>query len=419
MENRVYTVAILGVGARGGNAYGKLIMKKPDKFKIVALCDPREDRLSHFGEMFGVPATERFTSEDEFFLKKRADILLITTLDTLHVRQCIRAFKTGYDVLLEKPITDKLEECRELLDVQKKHGNRALVCHVLRYAPAYVKLSEILDSGRLGRLISMNWTEPVGYWHQAHSYVRGSWRNTDISAPMILAKSCHDLDLIQFYAKSRCRSVSSVGSLAFFNEANAPENTADRCTDCRLVDSCPYSAKRIYIERWHGAGEPADSWPYNVPVMAPVTEEKLYEAIRVGDYGRCVFRCDNNVVDNQLVQMQFENCVTATLTMNAFNIGGGRKVSFYCSLGEIYMDEKEIAVRPFGAPEEHIDLSEIEDIDYAHGGGDAKLIDSLYGMMSGDLRMVTTLEESVESHLMGIAAERSRINGGSLEYIHS
>jgi hypothetical protein len=153
--------------------------------------------------------------------------------------------------------------------------------------------------------------------------------------------------------------------------------------------------------------------------MAPVTEEKLYEAIRIGDYGRCVFRCDNNVVDNQLVQMQFENGVTATLTMNAFNIGGGRKVSFYCSLGEIYMDEKEIVVRPFGAADEHIDLSEIEDIDYAHGGGDAKLIDSLYGMMSGDMGMVTTLEESVESHLMGIAAEKSRLQGGTLEFIHS
>ncbi len=419
MENKIYTVAILGVGARGGNAYGKLIMKKPDKFKIVALCDPREDRLSHFGEMFGVDKAQRFTSEDEFFEKKRADLLLVTTLDTLHVRQCIRAFETGYDVLLEKPITDKLEECRALLDTQKKYGNRALVCHVLRYAPAYVKLSEILDSGRLGKLISMNWTEPVGYWHQAHSYVRGNWRNTDISAPMILAKSCHDLDLLQFYAKSRCRSVSSVGSVSFFNAENAPENTADRCTDCRLVDSCPYSAKRIYIERWRAAGSPTDSWPYNVPVMAPVTEEKLYEAIRTGDYGRCVFRCDNNVVDNQLVQMQFENGVTATLTMNAFNIGGGRKVSFYCSLGEIYMDEREIVIRPFGAAEEHIDLSKIEDIDYAHGGGDAKLVDSLYGMMSGDEGMVTTLEESVESHLMGIAAERSRINGGRLEYLHS
>jgi len=417
--SKIYTVAILGVGARGGNAYGKLINVKKDKFKIVALCDPREDRLSHFGEMFGVDEANRFTDEDEFFACRRADILLVTTLDTLHVRQCIRAFETGYDVLLEKPITDKHEECRELLETQRKYGNRALVCHVLRYAPAYMKISEILDSGSIGRIVSINWVEPVGYWHQAHSYVRGNWRHTDFSAPMILAKSCHDLDLLQFYAKSKCKSVSSIGSLNFFTEDNAPEGSAERCAECAYLETCPYSAKRIYIERWKAAGSPVDSWPYNVLCAAPVTEEKLLSAIENGQYGRCAFRCDNNVVDNQLVQMQFENGITATLTMNAFNIGGGRKVTFYCTYGELYMDEKEIIIRPFGGEEKHIDLSEIEDIDYAHGGGDAKLIDSLYGMMSGDAKMVTTLEESVESHLMGIAAERSRLAGGALEYLHN
>ena len=200
--SKIYTVAILGVGARGGNAYGKLINKFPEKYDIVALCDMREDRLEYYGELFGVKEENRFTCEDEFFKEKRADLLVIATPDTAHICHAIKAFETGYDILVEKPLTDNEEECRELLEAQEKYGCRALVCHVLRYAPAYTKLYEVVNSGKIGRLLDINWTEPVGYWHQAHSYVRGNWRNTADSAPMILAKCCHDLDLIQWYAKS-------------------------------------------------------------------------------------------------------------------------------------------------------------------------------------------------------------------------
>ena len=254
MENKIYTVAILGVGARGGNAYGKLIHKFPEKYKITHLCDEREDRLDYYGELFEVPAEHRFSNEDEFFAKKRADLLVIATPDTCHIKHTVRAFETGYDVLVEKPLTDNEAECHELLASQAKYGRKALVCHVLRYAPAYTKLYEILSSGKIGRLMSINWTEPVGYWHQAHSYVRGNWRNTDVAAPMILAKCCHDLDLIQWYANSKCHSVSSVGSLDFFKPERAPEGAAERCPDCPHKDSCPYSAYRIYIERWQEFG---------------------------------------------------------------------------------------------------------------------------------------------------------------------
>ena len=419
MQNKVYTVAIIGVGARGGNAYGKLINKCPEKYKITHLCDMREDRLEIFGEMFSVPVENRYTDEGEFFKKKRADIILIATPDTEHIKHCLKAFELGYDVLCEKPLTDKAGECEALLEAQKKYGNKVLVCHVLRYAPAYLKVAEIIDSGAIGRLVAINWTEPVGYWHQAHSYVRGNWRNTEISAPMILAKSCHDLDLIQFYAKSRCKSVSSIGDLTFFKPENAPEGSADRCQNCKLKDSCPYSAYRIYIERWRDAGCPKTEWPYNVLATEPVTEDKIISAIESGPYGRCVFRCDNNVVDHQTVQMLFENGITATLHMNAFNLHGGRRVAMFGTYGEIFLDEKTITLSVFGKPTETIKVDvPTDEADYAHGGGDARLISGLYDMMEGNLSMETSLEASVESHLIGIKAEESRLSGGKTLSVH-
>ena len=418
MTNKIFTVAILGVGARGGNAYGKLINKFTDKYNIVALCDLREDRLEYYGELFGVDKENRFTSDIVFFEKKRADLLVIATPDTAHINHAVKAFEVGYDVLVEKPLTDNENECKRLLAAQEKHGCRALVCHVLRYAPAYTKLYEIISSGKIGKLLDINWIEPVGYWHQAHSYVRGNWRNTADSAPMILAKSCHDLDLIQWYAKSKCKSISSVGSLDFFKEENAPEGATERCQDCPHKDTCPYSAYRIYIERWHQFGCPTHEWPYNVVTAEPVSEEKMREAIESGPYGRCVFHCDNNVVDHQTVQMLFENGITATFHMNAFNLHGGRRVAMFGTYGELYMDEKTITIDVFGKPTEVISINALLEADYGHGGGDLKLIEALYDMMEGKSGLETSLEASVESHLMGIKAEESRLAEGKLLYVH-
>ena len=416
--SKIYTVAILGVGARGGNAYGKLINKFRDKYDIVALCDMREDRLEYYGGLFEVDAENRFTSEEEFFKEKRADLLVIATPDTAHIAHAVKAFEVGYDVLVEKPLTDNEEECKRLLAAQEKHGCRALVCHVLRYAPAYTKLYEIVNSGKIGRLLSINWTEPVGYWHQAHSYGRGNWRNTADSAPMILAKCCHDLDLIQWYAKSKCKSISSIGSLDFFKPENAPEGSTERCSACPHKDTCPYSAYRIYIERWHQFECPTHEWPYNVLTPDPVSEEKIRAAIEAGPYGRCVFRCDNNVVDHQTVQMLFENGITATLHMNAFTTHGGRRVAMHGTYGELYMDEKTITLDVFGKPTEVISVEALLEADYGHGGGDLKLVEALYDMMEGNAGLETSLEASVESHLMGIKAEESRLLGGQLLKVH-
>lgn len=417
--NKVYTIAIIGTGARGAKAYGRLLFKSPDRYKITHLCDINPKVLHTVGEEFGVPEESRYTDPEVFFSERRADVLVIATPDDCHVKHCLSAMKLGYDILCEKPLTDKEEECKALLESQKKYGNKILVCHVLRYASSYLKLKEIVDSGKLGTMMSINWVEPVGYWHQAHSYVRGNWRNTDTAAPMILAKCCHDLDLIQFFAGAKCKSVSSIGNLDFFKPACAPEGATERCADCGLKDTCAYSAYRIYVERWKKNGSLPKEWPYNVLVSEPVTEEKLLDAIANGPYGRCVFHCDNNVVDHQTVQMLFENNVTATLQMIAFSQGSGRRVSLFGTYGMADMTEDEIVLNVFGEPVQVIDTTlKAGDEGYAHGGGDARMINALYDMISGAKPLTTSIEHSVESHLIGIRAEQSRLDGGKTLFVH-
>ena len=244
------TVAIIGVGNRGGYAYGRLINKEKDLFDIVAICDLKQERLDFYEELFEVKKENLFLDEDEFFKERRADLLIIATPDDCHVRHTLKAFNVGYDIMVEKPVCETREDCEKLLAAQKKAGSKALVCHVLRYAPAFTKTKELLDAGTIGRLVAINGTEQVAYWHQAHSYVRGIWRNRKGAAPMILAKCCHDLDLFQYYTDSTCVSVSSVGDLTYFTKENAPEGAAERCVDCPLAEKCPYDAQKFYIDKW-------------------------------------------------------------------------------------------------------------------------------------------------------------------------
>ena len=420
MDKKIFTVAIIGVGARGANAYGWQINDATDRFDIVALCDIRPERLDMFGKKFNVPEDARFTDENEFFKEKRADLLLIATQDKDHVRHCLKAFELGYDIMTEKPLTDKREECEALLAAQKKYGGKVLVCHVLRYAPLFLKAEEMIENGRIGKLVAINAIERVQFAHQSHSYVRGNWRNTNSSAPMILAKCCHDLDLLQWYAKSKCKSISSVGDLVYFKPENAPEGAAERSLDCQYERTCPYSAWFSYIHRFHYENQPQDTWPLNVLVNAPVTEEKLYEALKTGPYGRCVFHCDNNVVDHQFTQMTFENGVKASLLMTAFTQAGGRRITFHGTQGEIVLEEQSdsLVLKRFDDETETFNIAALEESGYGHGGGDIFIVRKLYEMLTGKSDVATTLEASVESHLMGICAEESRLKGGELVYIH-
>lgn len=416
-----FDVAIIGCGSRGAESYGRIMAEQKDRFEIVSLCDIDREKLKKYGKLFQVDQEQLFWDENAFFEKKRADILVLATMDNDHVRQCERALELGYDVLLEKPITKEKAECDRLLKAHRKYGGKVVVCHVLRYAPAFLKVKSVLESGVCGQLIMIDAIEQVCFWHQAHSFVRGNWRNSIETSPMILQKCCHDMDILQYYVGAKCDTVSSVGDLRYFNRAHQPEGGAERCTKCKFAETCIYSALNIYIRNWKDVGSPAYCWPYTVLTNEyPLTEEALRKAIETGPYGRCAFCCDNDVVDNQIVMMRFANGVTANLRMTAFTPGGGRILKLYCSEGEIELDEAQnkLEVRCFDKPVQSYDLNVLLENGHSHGGGDNGLIDDFYKVLSTENSSATTLETSVESHLMAIAAEKSRENGGILCRVH-
>lgn len=426
---KIYSVAIIGCGSRGQNVYGKYMFASADKFKIVALCDTNERMLDLSKERFGVAKENCFLDGEEFFLKKRADVIVIATQDRDHVSMCVKALSLGYDVLLEKPISPVESELYELLDAQKKYGGKVVVCHVLRYAPAFLKMKQVIDEGMIGKIISIDWTEQVAYWHQAHSFVRGNWSNDQVTSPMIMQKCCHDLDLLQYYADAKCESVYSIGDLSFFNRENQPEGAADRCEDCKYINRCPYSAERVYVQQFVNIGR-VTGWPFDVVDLSrPITEESLRKAYQSGPYGRCVFACDNNVVDNQNVLMKFENGVKANLTMTGFTGYAGRKAVIHGTLGEIELDENRdlLKVSVYGEEKDVYDVRKSEAYsireiinstskdDFGHGGGDELLVRDFYLALEGGADAQTTIEKSVESHLMALAAEKSRRCGETVK----
>ncbi len=415
---RKITVAVLGCGNRG-QCYAELIMKQPEKFSISAICDPDPKQLEKMKTLFSVKA-EEFLSVEAFFEKNRADLLIISTPDREHIPQAVRAMELGYDILLEKPISDSREEIDLLLKTQKKTGKKVMVCHVLRFGPGYRKCKEILDSGILGKLYAIDASERVVYWHWAQAYVRCIGALAETGHPTILAKCSHDLDLLQYYANSRCETLSSLGDTGFFKKENAPEGAAERCLDCKYVDTCSYSAKKIYIDNWHKKGKPEYLWPfYRACKETPITEKGLYEGLKTADVGRCVFACRVDHADHQLIQMEFENKVRASLKM-VFAGKSGRRIVFYGTMGEMIFDEREdsITVMPFGAEAEVIKIGAMLEGGHAHGGGDAGIVNELYEMLSGRIEAVTSLEKSVECHLMGIAAEESRKQAGKTVKVH-
>ena len=407
--NKIITAALIGAGQRG-RTYTDLMYSMPDKYKVTAVCDIRPERAASRSAALEIPPEETFVDENAFFEKRRAELLIVATQDQDHVDHAIKGLALGYDILTEKPISNNEADCRRLLEAQQKYGGRVFVCHVLRYAPAFMKVKELLRSGVIGDIVMIDSIEQVFYFHQAHSYVRGNWRRFEETSPMIIAKCCHDLDLLQWYAESLCDTVSSIGDLRFFTPANKPEGAADRCTECKLQQTCPYSAVTGY-----DLDAPRFS-PKALTEIRPMTKEAVSAAVKEGPYGRCVFACDNNVVDNQITTVRFQNGITATLRMTAFTAKGGRIMKFYGTYGELVLDESEkfIEIKPFAKPVEHINIKDLTEGAYSHGGGDAGMIKGLYGILTGAANRSdsATLVTSLESHLMGFAAERSRLSGG-------
>ncbi len=416
--SKILPVSIIGVGSRGAETYGRYFKEREDLFKISALCEIKPDRLAKYQKEFEVDENQCFVYEKDFFKEKRAEVVVIATLDADHIRHALMAIEAGYKyILLEKPITNDESELKVLQDAADANNVKILVCHVLRYTVFMKKLKSLLDEKAIGELVSIDHLENVAYWHQAHSFVRGNWRIKEETAPMILAKCCHDLDLLQWFANSECESLSSYGDLTYFKEEKAPKEATKRCLDCPLVKTCPYSAYRIYIEKWKQDGSPANCWPYNVLSDESLTEEVLMKAIKEGPYGRCVFHCDNNVVDSQSVNILFKNGVTANLKMTGFNKYSGRYIHFFGTEGEIILDEHlgTISLLPYGKQDQVWKITDLTNELRGHGGGDIGMMHYLYEMVMDNLDASnTSLKGSIQSHLMAFGSERSRLEKGKL-----
>ena len=371
------------------------------------MAEPIDIRRQRYSSKHAISEENQFVTWEHVFERpKFADVIIITTPDNLHYGPAMAALEQGYDLLLEKPIAQTWKECKDILDQQKKYKAVVAVCHVLRYAPYFEKVKEVIDSGHFGKLMSIQHFEPVEHIHMSHSYVRGNWRNEAETNPMILAKSCHDLDIMRWWIGKPCTHINSFGHLSWFKEENAPAGSTARCTDgCKVERECPYSAIQIYYDRRER------NYVFDLPDNPDEQADVVMELLKTGPYGRCVYRCDNNVVDHQVCSMQFEGEITGTFNMEAFTHYHGRKTRIMGSMGDLYGNESVMYIGNFRTRDvERWDIKEHIEIASGHGGGDWRLMrDFLRASSASDETLLTSnLDASMESHLMGFMAEESR-----------
>jgi predicted dehydrogenase len=409
-KDGLVTAVVVGAGGRG-RGYSIFAKEFPERLKIVGVAEPNDFNRNWMVEMHHLPQGCVFRDWREMAQQpKMADAVIIATQDALHVDPAIAFARLGYAMLLEKPMAPNEEDCIRITSAVKEAKILFAVCHVLRYTAYTQALKNLVDSGLIGEVISLQHLEPVGYWHQAHSFVRGNWRNEKESSSMLLAKSCHDLDWIRYVMGERCRSVSSFGALKHFKKSQKPAEagSATRCLSCNYEPKCPYSAKKIYL----GALARGDrGWPVDVVAPEP-TVASVTAALESGPYGRCVYECDNDVVDHQVVSLLFEQDKTATFTMTAFNKAAHRKTRIFGTRGELFGNGDTIEHFDFLTDETRIIPTEMADsgILGGHGGGDYGLMDRFVrAVAKNDPSIILSgADESLESHRMIFAAERAR-----------
>lgn len=401
-------VIILGAGGRG-NVYARFFSESG--VEIVGLADPDEKRLHQVAERYSISHEYLYKSWEEVLSKpKFADAVVNATTDHLHYPSTIRAIELGYHILIEKPISPNKSECVEMVEAAEKKGLIFAVCHVLRYAPFFETIKEIVDSDKIGDILNFQLTENVGYWHFAHSFVRGVFRNEKISSPMILAKSCHDLDIISYIMNKRCVSVMSDGGLTHFVLDNRPDGAPMHCLDgCPHEHSCPYFAPKLYLKEMNTV-----NWP-TTAVTTDTSVAGRYEALRNGPYGRCVYQCDNDVADHQSAIFMMEDGSTATFNLISLSFETTRELRIYGTKGVIYghLDRNEIRVTDFNTGKtDKVEYCLAANIVSGHGGGDARLVkDFIDAVSSGAPNIKTSGRLSLQSHLMAFAAEESRKTG--------
>ena len=397
-------VSIVAIGAGNrAHKYMEYIGNHPDEARLVGVVELNDIRRNKVADRFGLHPSCCFSDYQDFFSSSlQADAVMICTPENMHYEPTMKAIDAGYHVLLEKPIAQTLEECIAIGEAAKRKGILVSVCHVLRYHPYFMKIKELVDSGELGHIISINHRTSVGVDRMAHGFVRGIWRKEAHSNPMLMSKCCHDIDFLLWLTKTPCRKLTSFGSLRWFKAKNAPEGSAERCIDCRVESRCPFSAIDLYRVR--------RDWIANFDVPSGMTIDDVIEKeLREGMYGRCVYQCDNDVVDHQIVSMEMESEVTISFSMDVFTLKDNRETHISLTEGEIDGDETCLRVRHFrGAEETVYDFSDLAHQPF-HAGSDLAIVaDFIDAIRAGRQDLTTSIECSIESHRICFEAERSR-----------
>ncbi len=403
------TLLIVGAGSRG-TAFADYARRHPDEAVVSAVAEPRPAYRERLAELHGIGPERRFAGWREALAQPRlADAAVIATPDPEHTEPALALAARGYALLLEKPLATSERDCLRIIEAVERAGIVCAVAHVLRYTAYTRLLREVIDAGAVGEIVSVDHLEPVGFWHQAHSYVRGNWRRADLAAPMLLAKCCHDLDWLSFIIGRRCTAVASFGSLAHFRPDRRPPGAGERCLACAIEPACPYSARRLYL----GMLERGETgWPLDV-VAWPPTEENVGAALRDGPYGRCVWACDNDVVDHQVVSLRYEDGATASLTMTGFTRMRDRETRIFGTRGELRGDGTSIEVYDFltgDVTRRETGVASDGEIPTGHGGGDdGVMADFVAAVAAGDPGLIpTTPAHTLESHRIAFAAETAR-----------
>ncbi|WP_077297890.1 Gfo/Idh/MocA family protein [Virgibacillus pantothenticus] len=405
------TAILIGAGDRGARAYAPYALAYPNELNIIAVAEPNAERRTSLVKEHLIMEANSYDSWEPLLEKdKFADIAIICTLDREHFNPTIKALKQGYHVLLEKPMSPDPKECIEMERVAKQENRQLTICHVLRYTQFWSKIREIIQKGVIGEVASVQLNENVEIMHMSHSFVRGNWNNKERSSPMILQKSCHDMDIISYILDKKCERVSSYGSLMHFRKENAPKGAPKRCLDgCPVEFDCPFHAGRYYLGEGKG-------WAKKF--TEDFSNEGIIKALNETPYGNCVYQSDNNVVDHQVVNMEFAGGATATFSMCGFTREQTRMVQVMGTKGEIRGNMAENSISIFDFLTKYETVIHFSKPVGGHGGGDQAIIrDFLQDMEKhGGKESKSSASVSLRSHLMAFAAEESRLNGG--ESIH-
>lgn len=400
---------IVGAGSRGFT-YADYAAEHPDEARVVAVAEPRDFYREKMAREHGIEPGLAVKDWTELLDRTaQADAVIIATQDRMHEAPAVAFAERKIALLLEKPMAPDAQACRNIASAVRRAGILFGVCHVLRYTEYTQKIKAILDSGRIGEVVSIQHLEPVGFWHMAHSFVRGNWRNTAQSAFMLLAKSCHDLDWMRYMAGAPCERTASFGSLTHFRRERKPAEAGDaiRCLDCAFEPRCTYSARRIYMTLF---GMGITGWPLDV-ITLQVDEAGVMRALQEGPYGRCVYECDNDVVDHQVVNLEYAGGATGSFSMIGVSEMTPRRTTLFGTQGELRGDGKTIQVYEFG--NHQTETIEVPSEVGGHGGGDTGLMRAFVkAVAKGDPGFIRSgIDESLETHLTVFAAEKARLEG--------